>query len=134
MKFKPISFSILFAMGIVATPAAFADDAGKTDYVQLCSSCHGADATGNGEVAELLTIDVPDLTLLAQGNDGEFPMLNVIHAIDGRTGLRPHGTMMPIWGMRFKDSTIDIAGEYGAEVLVRGRVLSIAYYLESIQK
>jgi hypothetical protein len=89
---------------------------------------------GDGEVSRYLNVPVPSLTTLAKRNDGVFPMLNVIHVIDGRSGLGPHGTMMPVWGTRFRATSVDEAGIYGAEVVVRGRILSIATYLESIQE
>lgn len=40
---------------------------------------------------------------------------------------------MPVWGDRFQASNIEDAGLYGAEVIVRGRILSLVTYLESIQ-
>lgn len=61
------------------------------------------------------------------------PFLHIIHVIDGRSGVGPHGTLMPIWGERFKVDEIVESGPYGAEVIVRGRILSLAQYLESIQ-
>jgi len=80
-----------------------------------------------------MTVAVPSLTGLSAANDGVFPMLKVIHTIDGRQGTRGHGYPMPVWGSRFEAELEDM-GPYGAEAVVRGRVLSIAYYLESIQE
>ena len=112
---------------------ASADDSGKAEYMNACASCHGANADGAGPLAELLTVSVPALTGLAAANDGVFPMLEVIHSIDGRQGTRGHYPM-PVWGDAFeRQADADNAGQYGAEIAVRGRVLSIAYYLESIQ-
>jgi len=134
MNVRPIATALLVASGMALASSAVADDVGMNEYMQACSGCHGTNALGDGEMAEFMTIKVPDITMLAQGNDGVFPMLRVIHSIDGRTGVRGHGTEMPIWGLQYKDAVLGDAGVYGAETLVRGRVLSIAYYLESIQK
>jgi hypothetical protein len=61
-------------------------------------------------------------------------MLEVIQIIDGRTGVRAHGGPMPVWGDRFEATAASEAGDYGAEVMVRGRILALATYLEAIQQ
>ena len=39
---------------------------------------------------------------------------------------------MPVWGKRLaRDLDTD---DYGSEEIIRGRILSIAYYLESLQE
>ncbi|WP_137701970.1 c-type cytochrome [Marimonas lutisalis] len=118
-----------------ASTMAVADDAGKQLYMENCASCHGATGVGDGDMAEFMSVHVPDLTTIAQRNDGVFPTLEIAHIIDGRTGvrLRGHGSEMPIWGMEFTDAPSmegDLSGIYAA----RGRVLSVVYYLESLQK
>ncbi|EPX82004.1 hypothetical protein Salmuc_02369 [Salipiger mucosus DSM 16094] len=100
--------------------------------MNACASCHGAEAKGDGPLAEFLTVEVSDLTQIAARNDGVFPLIDVIHIIDGRTGGRPHGDPMPVWGQRFKEAMGE-AGPYASEIVVRGRILSLAYYIESIQ-
>lgn len=110
-----------------------ADEMGKAEYINACASCHGKDGAGDGPLAGLLTVTVPGLTGLSTANDGEFPMLQVIHTIDGRQGVRGHGGPMPVWGNQFSEK-LQKPGPYGAEAVVRGRILSIAYYLEFIQK
>jgi mono/diheme cytochrome c family protein len=107
---------------------------GLEEYVQACASCHGIAGQGNGPLAEFMTVTVPDLTRIAQANDGEFPMLQVIQIIDGRTGVRGHGSAMPVWGARYVTEISPETGEYGAELLVRGRILALATHLESIQE
>ena len=126
------------ALGLAAlalTTPALADEGGKDEYMTYCASCHGTDAIGNGPMAEFMTVRVPDLTILAQANDGVFPFLDVMHSIDGRSGVMSHGSEMPVWGDRFTaDSTTGMVGEYSAIFAARGRVVSLVYYLESIQK
>ncbi|PUB11031.1 c-type cytochrome [Yoonia sediminilitoris] len=108
------------------------DDLGENVYSQYCATCHGASGTGDGPLTELMTTKVSDLTVLKENNDGVFPMLEVIHIIDGRTGLRGHGGPMPVYGAVFNAEAGDI--EYGSVVYTRAKILSLAYYLESIQK
>jgi hypothetical protein len=80
-----------------------------------------------------MTTSVPDLTVLASANDGQFPMLQVIHIIDGRTGLRSHGGPMPVYGGLFDEESPSDDG-YGDVLYTRGKILSVVYYLESLQK
>lgn len=147
------------AAAVVALAAGAAwgqeDQSGRTEYLGACASCHGFDARGGGEVAKYLNVEVPDLTRLAERNGGVFPMLEVIHIIDGRSGVRGHGAEtpvwgtgfrltdrdalevsgeMPAWGELFRSAIGDNAGPYGVETIVRGRMLSLALYLESIQQ
>lgn len=84
-------------------------------------------------MTEMITAAVPDLTGMTARNDGVFPMLQVIHIIDGRTGLRGHGGPMPVYGAIFDDEASD-TGPYGGPLYTRGKILSVAYYLESLQK
>lgn len=122
------------ALSLAAGVAQAQSSAGEEEYMQACASCHGASGVGDGPLAELMTVPVPDLTQISANNDGEFPMLEVIQVIDGRTGVRGHGYPMPVWGDRFEAEAVPQAGQYGAELLVRGRVLALATYLESIQQ
>jgi len=122
------------AVLLAAAGPVQADEIGRLEYMYNCSSCHGDSARGDGPVARFLNVETPGLTMLAKENDGAFPLLHVIQVIDGRTGVGPHGTLMPVWGERFMANEIDDAGPYGAEVIVRGRMLSLAQYLESIQE
>lgn len=120
----------LFSLGACS---AYAQSVGEQEYMRSCATCHGVDGTSNTPFADLMTVAPPDLTTLTADNDGVFPMLQVIHMIDGRSGLRGHGSEMPIWGDRYADAA-DMAGTYGAELIVRGRVLELAEYLASIQQ
>ena len=110
------------------------DVSGRADYQTYCASCHGATGAGDGARAAGLAAAPPDLTTIAQRNDGVFPFLEMVQVVDGRTGVRGHGYPMPVWGSRFEDQVGEGAGDYGSEVVVRGRILSLVYFLESIQK
>lgn len=131
---KMMNIAGVFCLVLTAN-AGLADEMGKAEFMDNCAGCHGASAMGQGPLADLLNVAVPDLTHLSANNNGMFPMLDVIHTIDGRTGLRAHGGTMPIWGTIFKTHALEESGNYGgSEAATRGRILSIAYYLESIQQ
>lgn len=123
------------AAALMALPAA-AEDApiGKAEYMYSCAACHGERGDGTGPISELMTVKVPDLTTIAARRDGEFPVQEIFMIVDGRTGVRGHGYPMPLWGARFKAEVGDRYGAYGAEEVVRGRILSLVYYLHGIQK
>jgi mono/diheme cytochrome c family protein len=122
--------------GATSVPAAFAQDAdiGKALYMNTCAMCHGESGKGGGELADLLTVQPPDLTHLSSSNNGEFPMGRVIQVIDGRFGVRAHGGPMPVFGAMFRPGGAGPGLAYGNEVEARGRTLSLALYLESIQE
>ena len=132
-SFKTTFFALALAGAALSAPA-WAESAGKTEYDESCATCHGAAGMGEGPLAEFMSVKVPDLTELAKNNDGTFPFLEVVHVIDGRTGLRGHGSDMPVWGTQFGMETETMPGDYSKVFAVRGRIMSIAYYLESIQK
>ena len=95
---------------------------GKNAYLIYCSSCHGQDATGNGPVAQLLTIPSSDLTLLKQAGMEEFPFGEVKSTIDGRKEVKAHGfKQMPVWGDAFGGKRAIIINE-------------LIHYLETLQK
>ncbi len=124
------------ALVLLATTApALADmEAGRSEYMIACAMCHGESAMGSGPFVEYLNIDVPGLTGLAAANDGKFPFLETLMIVDGRTGVRGHGGPMPIWGDRFEKTALEQAGVFGAELIARGRLVSLVEYLESIQQ
>lgn len=127
--------SAVAAAGILAAmPAAAAEDpVGKDEYMNSCATCHGESGRGDGQIAGLMTVKVPDLTRIAERNDGVFPVQDMFMIVDGRTGIRGHGYPMPVWGARYRAEAGDRYGPYGAEEVVRGRILSLVYYLQGIQ-
>jgi len=121
--------------GCVATKPdnrAFEQLSGVEMYERLCASCHGVDAHGNGPVAPLIKIGVPDLTRIAHREGGEFPTEDVRRVIDGRWERTAHGARdMPVWGWQLYDaSSSDAAGERAAVDSMIGRLVD---YLRSIQ-
>ncbi|WP_296426695.1 cytochrome c [Yoonia sp.] len=133
-----MSMNHLIAASLIASLAgpAFSQDqsAGQGEYMVACAVCHGETAMGDGPFASLMNVEVPGLTGLSAANEGIFPYLEVFMIVDGRTGVRSHGTVMPIWGDRYSRTAREEFGFYGAEVITRGRVGVLVDYLESIQE
>jgi mono/diheme cytochrome c family protein len=123
----------LVAAGLAATPV-LSDEIGQSEYMIACAGCHGESGKGDGPLAPLLNISTPGLTTLAARNDGVFPFAEVFLEVDGRGGIRAHGSSMPVWGERFSATALSDAYPDTAELIARGRVLSLVYYLQSIQE
>lgn len=92
-----------------------------------CAACHGEDAKGGGPLASALKSKVPDLTVLAKNNGGQFPSARVRRTIMGDEVLSSHGSReMPIWGSIFHQIEEDV--DWG-----NVRLENLVKYLESIQ-
>jgi mono/diheme cytochrome c family protein len=124
MSAHVVNYSVryLMAVGVLGalTTLGFAqgEDAGRTEYVSNCGSCHGRSGKGDGPVGEALRTRPPDLTLLAKNNGGVFPAVVLHQIIDGRRTLRAHGSYeMPVWGGSIS----------------RERMLAIIDYLRNLQ-
>ena len=102
-------------------------------YERLCASCHGVGARGDGPVASHMKVKVPDLTLLAHRDGGEFPTEDVRRAIDGRWASRAHGSGdMPVWGWQLYDMSSD--DEVAARAQVDSMIDRLIAYLFSVQR
>jgi mono/diheme cytochrome c family protein len=132
MKHRNTRATFIAAM-ILASNPTFAEITGEHEYMVACAGCHGESAMGDGPLAGLLKTEPPDLTGLAARHGGEFPFEYTLFMIDRRNVIPVHGDDMPIWGERFKASATSQRGET-ADMVARGRILSLVYYLESIQK
>lgn len=122
------------ALGLTASIAGAEELAGKNEFMVACAGCHGESAKGDGPLAGLLDIHTPDLTTLtATKGNGTFPFEYTVWMIDGRNIIRAHGQEMPVWGERFQTFAESQRGET-ADMVARGRILSLVYYLESIQE
>lgn len=105
--------------------------AGKPVFEQYCATCHGRDAKGGGVASNLLTIKPADLTAISKNNNGTFPFWRMYGVVDGREEIKGHGPRdMPIWGAEFR---LQAASSMSAQSQVRGRILELVYYLQSIQ-
>lgn len=116
---------------------------GADEYRASCASCHGLDGKGDGPIASILMTKPADLTVIAKNSvaqypylkAGEYPFYRVFQIIDGRTLVSGHGERtMPVWGNRY---ALEIGLDYGpqgAEKAIRGRILELVYYIQSIQE
>ncbi|WP_051085236.1 c-type cytochrome [Hahella ganghwensis] len=140
-----LAFSLALALIVSVEAKAEEETIGADEYRMSCLSCHGVGGKGDGPVAKYLNVKPADLTKLSKNSHsqypdlkpGEFPFLKVYQMIDGRTDLTVHGDRaMPIWGDRYKadegKSPAGYEGEY--EKVVRGRILELVYYIQSIQE
>ncbi len=125
---------------VTEAPAeAIALTAGGKDYQTLCSSCHGADGTGNGLKASTLKTPASDLTILSQANDNNFPYVKIRRMIDGRIEkgyFRAHRTGdMPVWGDVFtREKGSSASEQLHARATSKMRILDLVDYLVTIQK
>jgi mono/diheme cytochrome c family protein len=125
----------------LAAGAAQAQDSviilGKSTFGARCALCHGEDGKGGGEIAELFRVPPADLTKLAERDDGAFPFARVYSIIVDGMDEAGHGdSKMPIWGDYFIADALEDRGIKMSDAveIATGRVLSLTYYLESIQR
>lgn len=110
---------------------------GKALFMENCAACHGPDATGSGPVSALFAEQPRDLQVLAKKNNGVFPFSEVYQAINGRRDVAGHGTReMPVWGDLFYAEVAPSSFHPGVnpEEIVQGRILSLVYYLQTVQQ
>lgn len=106
---------------------------GKEMYGRLCTSCHGVSGKGNGPMAPLLKVEVPDLTRIAYFNGGEFPAEYVRRTIDGRFDRPAHGLpYMPVWGWKFYDA--EAANDAEERARADALIDRLVEYLRSLQE
>lgn len=107
---------------------------GSEAFKLKCASCHGENAKGN-QADNLDSANAPDLTLISKRNNGQFPVSRIYEIIDGREVLEEHGTRaMPTWGDLFLTDTIWEGCSQVDETIVRGRIMELILYLDSIQQ
>ncbi|MGE0821132.1 MAG: cytochrome c [Candidatus Binatia bacterium] len=142
MRKSCVRLVVLLALSVPATDVVAQEqdevlqvvvDAGRREFQRSCASCHGEDAKGNGPVAAMLWEKPADLTQMSARHGGVFLFWRTYEKISGEDEvvIRGHGTReMPIWGERFR---FDRNAGDGEKAGVRGRILSLVHYLQSIQ-
>src|SRR5690606_31545031 len=97
-------------------------------YFNYCAACHGETGEGDGPVAGVMLVTVPNLRTLAQRNGGRFPTDAVTAYVDGTRVPQSHGTrQMPIWGDVF------MWGDGASSERAERRIAAIVEYLAEIQ-
>jgi mono/diheme cytochrome c family protein len=112
---------------------------GRLEFESNCATCHGMTALGDGPMRPFLVRPPADLTTLARRHGGQFPKSAIADLIDGRgmAGPGPHGTRdMPVWGRVYREqSEHQTRGTpFPSEWSVRGRILALVAYLETLQR
>jgi mono/diheme cytochrome c family protein len=135
MRRNTTVWSVLGAAAVLVLAARGAEAAaepGKAVYLRYCSACHGEGGKGDGVVSGFMRPKPTDLTALAKNNKGELPYGSLVQVIDGRQTVRAHGDPdMPVWGEIFK---AEAKSPMAREAFVRGKILLIIEYLESVQQ
>lgn len=127
--------SLVLTVGCLSGGAMAQDVAtGAEIYARHCATCHGAAATGNGPMAPALVLQPPDLTQLAERNEGVFPMTRVVMRIDGREPLVSHGSPMPVYGDFFEGDDLSLKTESGQPILTSPAVADLVAYLQGLQQ
>ena len=137
MKFWGIPIAAVSVAFAACAPMPTQRDLGQMSgaemYESLCASCHGTRGEGDGPVAPLIKIHVPDLTRIAQREGGEFPAEDVHRTIDGRFDRPAHGSRdMPVWGWQFYRG--ETANDPAERARVDAMIDELVEYLRSIQK
>ena len=108
---------------------------GAETFKLKCATCHGEGAKTEDVANVDLDMVPPDLRGLTKRNNGSFPISKIYAIIDGREEVEQHGTrVMPVWGNLFLSETIWEGCSQVEEQLVRGRILELILYLDSIQE
>jgi mono/diheme cytochrome c family protein len=141
-----LGFIVGLLLLLVNAPVLAEDDTiGSDEYRTSCLSCHGVGGRGDGPLAKFLIVKPTDLTTLSSKNGGQYPnlkagaypFLRVYQIIDGRAAVEAHGDRaMPVWGSRYREQMPVAQTPYGGEYekLIRGRILELVYYIQSIQQ
>ncbi len=127
-----LAFSL--AALIPATAAIAQESTGAENYAENCAGCHGEAAMGDGPLASMISVEVPDLTVLSRRYGGNFPLVDVVRKIDGRVQLRGHGDPMPVFGGMLRGASAVIDTADGDPIVTKAAVLAVADYLEGLQR
>ena len=141
-----VFWGALLALGMVANSATAAGTPeshaqalhvakGRVTYLVHCGNCHGDNAGGDGNMADLLTVKPSDLTRLSASRGGRFPREWIRRIIDGREQIRGHGVReMPIWGDALRESLQPTWKDVSDEERTSQKIDELVVFLESIQQ
>lgn len=129
MNTRMFKLSLPVLVGLVLSSAAMAQ--GRLLYLENCVACHGLYGGGDGPVAGVLKVGVPDLRYLSALAGGTYPDERVRRVIDGQEQILSHGDRyMPVWGSEF---WLQEGADEQAEQAVGRRIQDLVDYLASIQ-
>jgi len=126
----------LSALGLFALSACIETPeppSGRKAFLSSCASCHGFDAKGTGEMADVLFKMPPDLTTLSARNGGVFPRDYVMSTIDGLSRAPHFSGAMPEFGAGDMGDTV-IVEKDGLGTPVPAVLLALTEYLEGVQE
>ena len=127
-----LALSLAAIFSVTASLAQEQNGAGI--YMEYCAGCHGEAAMGDGPLAALISVEMPDLTVLSRRYGGAFPLVDVVRQIDGRVEMRGHGDPMPVFGAMLTGASAVVDTAAGDPVITKAAVLAVADYLESLQR
>ena len=107
---------------------------GAAIYDENCAMCHGADGRGTGDVAAGLTPPPSDLTVLARGNGGAFPVNRVLSQVDGYLKGDANGDDMPEFGALLEGELVPVETDEGRMTPTPRPLAALLAYLETIQR
>ncbi len=128
--------AVLVAGGLLVAcmPQAQEEEvSGRALYVDLCASCHGDSGRGDGPAAAGLSAPIPDLTVLARNNRGEFPLVAVMSHIDGYTRT-DEGDPMPEFGPLLDGQLVPVDTGDGVLTPTPAPLFALAEYLQTLQR
>jgi len=112
---------------------------GQGEFNTRCAMWHGAEARGDGWLADMLIRRPSSLRELKIKNGGTFPREQIAQRIDGRTMTKARGPHeMPAWGAIFKrDIESATGGPRGVreedEITISYRIQALVEYLATLQ-
>lgn len=112
---------------------ALAQEPGEALFLRHCAACHGAGGAGDGPLAASLNPQPADLTRLAAGSGGRFPLGRVVARIDGTETLVAHGSPMPVFAGFFEGPGVRLEGAEGEAATLAAPVAEIVAWLISVQ-
>jgi mono/diheme cytochrome c family protein len=114
-----------------ASQTVVAQPGGAALFARHCASCHGPVGEGDGPVATIIQVAVPNLRTLRTRSQGTFPRDAVMRYIDGRSLPAAHGDrLMPVWGDSFAGTAADSDAN---EATARATITAITDYIEQLQ-
>ena len=131
---KICTLTLLAALGLGQSAAAQGGEMGKEVFQHYCAACHGAEARGDGPMAEILLLKPANLRRLSALNGNVFPTSRVVMRIDGRDPLVAHGSMMPVYGDVFEGEDTPLKAESGQPIMTSRIIVDLVEYLEGLQE